>query len=486
MRFRIDLRAFLFAAAGLTACLDGLTSSQGRGPLRFGGAANASDTIGAVLPQALVVLVRDTKGALAPAGTVVHFTAAKSSYLGPDVYVQAPMSSYSDLATGVVDHDGKASVRVKLGDFAGTARLAVSVPTLGLLDTVRFTVTPGNPWLVRPAPGDTALYVGKSFTYRASAVDRHGNPRTTSVTWSSPGPGVTVTNAGVVTATAIGRFQIRANGVVQDGLTHSDIGWVTVVPSGRLTAVTPGPSVQSRVISTLDVDGSNQTTLATVTQGELGVHPAWIPGTSTVVYTAVSDGLQKLFAIGANGVPKPFFAAAPPTVSHQAQPTPTADGKWLFFSVHDTRCPTSDYCIARAKVDGSGYELLGTVPSRQPAPSPDGTRVAFVTPGIPQIRVLDVATGTVSAWSVAGSMPAWSPDGTRIAYLAAGTQLSIVTPDGIARPVPDMFVYGVSGWSPDSKWVIVGRSPWTALVDPTTGAELPLNFAADLAVATMK
>jgi Tol biopolymer transport system component len=112
--------------------------------------------------------------------------------------------------------------------------------------------------------------------------------------------------------------------------------------------------------------------------------------------------------------------------------------------------------------------------------------VAFVTPGIPQIRVLDVATGTVSAWSVSGSMPAWSPDGTRIAYLAPGTQLSIVTPDGIARPVPDMFVYGVSGWSPDGKWVIVGRSPWTALVDPATGAELPLNFASDLAVTTMK
>jgi Tol biopolymer transport system component len=489
MRFRINLRAIILAAAGVAACDDSPTGSQAGGPLRFSGAANASDTIEAIIPQALVVEVHDTTGALAPAGTVVRFTAAQSSFLGPDVLVQAPMSSYSDLATGLVDNAGKTSVRVQLGRIAGTARLAVSVPALGLLDTVRFTVTPGNAALPRVTPGDTALYVGKSYTLRGSAIDRRGNPRTAPVTWSTSGAGVTVTSAGVVTATALGRYQIRADGVELGGLTGNDIGWVSVVPSGRLTAVTPGSSVQSRVISTLDADGSNQTTVVTVTQGQVGAHPAWIPGTSTVVYTAMADGLQKLFTVGSDGVPKLFFPVAPPTVSHQAEPTPTADGKWLFFSVYDTRCSDVDYCIARSRIDGSGYELLGTAPSRQPAPSPDGTKVAFVafvTPGSPLIRVLDVATRTSSAWSVSGTMPAWSPDGTRIAYRKVGTELSVVTPDGTAPPMPTLFVYDVSGWSPDSKWVIVLRSPWSELVDPTTGTMLPLSYGSNMSVTSMK
>jgi Tol biopolymer transport system component len=110
----------------------------------------------------------------------------------------------------------------------------------------------------------------------------------------------------------------------------------------------------------------------------------------------------------------------------------------------------------------------------------------IVDEGSPLIRVLDVASRTSSAWSVSGTMPAWSPDGTRIAYRKATTELSIVTPDGIAQPMPTLFVYDVSGWSPDSRWVIVGRSPWTALFDPTIGTELPLTFGSNMTATSMK
>jgi Tol biopolymer transport system component len=489
MRFRIGLRVIILAAAGLAACHDSPTGPPAGASLRFSGAVNVSDTIDAAIPQALVVEVHDSTGGLAPAGTVVRFTAVPGPQLfrGPEVYVQALTSpSYSDFATGLVDQAGKTGVLVRLGTVAGAGRIAVSVPTLGLLDTVRLTVKPGNAVRVLVTPADTALYVGKSYTLRGGTADRWSNPRTDPVTWTSSGGGVSVTSAGVVTATTFGRYQIRADGVL-GGVPGNGIGWVSVVPTGRFAALAVTGNYQSLNVLSVDVDGSNRTTLATATDGGIGVHPAWIPGTSTVVYTTVDGPYQKLYSVGSDGVAKLFFATTPPNVTHQAEPTPSADGKWLFFSVYDTACVDYDYCIARSKIDGSGYELLATAPSRQPAPSPDGSKVAFMTPNDQQIRVFDVATKAASTWSVGGTVPAWSPDGTRIAYRNYSGGVSIVTPDGAAQSVPGgVFTYGSLAWSPDSKWLILQNNGGPALVDPTTGISLPLGYSSNMTPMSMK
>jgi Tol biopolymer transport system component len=52
-----------------------------------------------------------------------------------------------------------------------------------------------------------------------------------------------------------------------------------------------------------------------------------------------------------------------------------------------------------------------------PVCSPDGTKLAFVTPGA--IKVLDLATG-VESFNVAGYAPSFSPDGLMIAFEGPG------------------------------------------------------------------
>lgn len=78
---------------------------------------------------------------------------------------------------------------------------------------------------------------------------------------------------------------------------------------------------------------------------------------------------------------------------------------------------------------GEGSQPAGTLfPGRDPAWSPDGTRLAFAAgvDGVSQVFVAAVADGTrpagdpvqVTAEAEYAGQPAWSPDGTRLAYVA--------------------------------------------------------------------
>jgi hypothetical protein len=488
LRIRNRNRWTLLAALGLAAC--GGTTEPIRGAsLRFSGGINVTDTVGTELLQALVVEVRDSSGSLAPAGTVVRFSSVLGpEFRGPEVFVEPLTSTYfGTFATGTTDQAGRTGVLVKLGTIAGPARLVVTVPTLALEDTARFTVTPGHAVRIRVMPADTALYVGKSFTLRGGVVDWWGNPRNDPVTWSSSTSGLTVTSAGVVTTTAVGRYYVKAAG----GL-GVDSGAVSVVPQMRLAAWSGayGPFT----IFSLEADGSSQSTITTGLDGGIGAHPMWIPGTSTLVYTTAVGGFQgyqMLQTVGTDGIVKPFFATAPANVTHQAEPTPTADGKWLYFSAYDSRCSQYDYCVARAKIDGTGYELLVTTPSRNPAPSPDGSTVAYAANGT--IKVLDVATRATSTWSVFGSSPAWSPDGSQIAYVN-NSQVWVMAPDGSgSRTLPSSgtqspypYTSAVYGWTPDSKWILAQQGQGSALVNAVSGSTLPLSYLGNKTVTGAK
>jgi Tol biopolymer transport system component len=317
-----------------------------------------------------------------------------------------------------------------------------------------------------------------------------GNLRADPVTWSAAGPGIAVTSAGVVIASAVGRYTITVT-----SSRGSRSGFVSVVPPGRLAAAS-GPYGSGNLF-TADLDGANRATVATVNDGGIGAHPAWIPGTSTIVYTSYMNGLQRLYKVGPDGNATLFFATTPPNVSHQAEPTPSADGQWLYFSAYDTRCSANAYCLYRAKIDGSAPELLGSYISTssatwRPAPSPDGSRVAFMI-GDPlgggTIRVFDVATRTVSSWGVPGESPAWSPDGARIAYVSGNSTLALIDPDGTgARTLtsPGLIFSRPISWSPDGKWLVAPSQGTLHLVDTATGADLPLAWTSGLYAGSLK
>ena len=140
-------------------------------------------------------------------------------------------TSYATFATGETDGAGRASVMVQMGTVAGPARIAVSVPTLGLQDTARYTVLPGQPSAIHIMPGDTAIYAGSSYTIRGGVVDRWNNARTDPVVYTAT-PGATVTSSGAVTASTIGRYTLTGTAGGLSAVIH-----LSIVPQGTLVGL---------------------------------------------------------------------------------------------------------------------------------------------------------------------------------------------------------------------------------------------------------
>src|SRR3982751_2287473 len=93
--------------------------------------------INAALAQAVVVEVRNGSSRVA-AGVTVRFKGIVAQPLNlPSVFV-SPISQqgFSDSASDVTDAQGRAKTLVHLGISIGTALLEVSVPELGLVDSV--------------------------------------------------------------------------------------------------------------------------------------------------------------------------------------------------------------------------------------------------------------------------------------------------------------------------------------------------------------
>src|SRR4051812_10297285 len=169
-----------------------------RKPIRVIAGAGQTDTIGAVLLQALVVEIHDTTGKIRP-GSTVRFTP-----LGPSndpVHVGLSPGNgqpYGTFLSQVADAQGRARILLQLGTFAGAAQLEIAVPELGAADTITFMVKPGAPARLTISPRDTIISPGASYTLKAQTTDQYYNPVAQAVpTYSATG--VTVTPAGVVT-----------------------------------------------------------------------------------------------------------------------------------------------------------------------------------------------------------------------------------------------------------------------------------------------
>ncbi len=69
----------------------------------------------------------------------------------------------------------------------------------------------------------------------------------------------------------------------------------------------------------------------------------------------------------------------------------SADGQWLYYSAN----PGNAWEIRRVRTDGSGDELVVNTFGSEvaPAPSPDGTRMAYTLTGPDELRIRTLATG---------------------------------------------------------------------------------------------
>ena len=473
----------------VAACSDSSGPTDG-GPvggspkIKLIGGFDVTDTAAALLKEPLVVEVRDSSGAVAPQGTVVRFTTLLSDDGTLEVTVQSleSASEFAGAVEALTDAAGRAQISVKLGHAAGPARLIVAAPTIAAQDTARYTVLPGNAAVVRVSPRDTTLYAGRSLTLRGSVTDRYGNIRSEPVTYTVSAPGVSVSNSGVVSASAIGRYTVTITSAAVDNFNAAEI---SVVPQGTMASAA-NTGVGQKILS-VALDGSNLRYLADWISPGVSPQPRWIPGTDRIIYSTYNGTYQVLRIVDQNGSVTPFIASPPPTMTHQAEPAPSLIAPVMYFSAFDTRCSTTIYCLHRSGRDGSAPELLGTLigpdaVAGRPSSSPDGLRVAFVTTG-PIIKVFDYASKTVLPWSVPGQRPSWSPDGSRIAFVPeGGGPLHLINAadgsgDQVLTPPDRTYMEASISWSSDSKWLLAKSNAGVLdLIEVATGKTLPLGY----------
>ncbi len=460
-------------AAGLLAgCGSDSTAPIHKIGLRIIAGADASDTIGAPLPQALIVEVRDPGGTVLR-DAVVRFTALQDDSMPYATAIAvAPLTSafFSVFTSDSTDTHGRASVLVELGTVVGKAGIAITVPELGLVDTAWYTVTLGRPSRFSLHVSDTLVTRGKSWDIGAKVMDRAGNPLPSdSVQYVSLNSSATVTTAGHITAVSEGRAEID----VQWGTAH-DTARAGVVPPGSLVAVRPDNGVY-----VMNLDGSGQRELTAVS--DYSVFPQWSPdGRRVTIYEGNPYGAVNFSAVALDGTRTRIVPSPGSLLGGIAWARPDASGL-LYFA--GPQLSNGAMTIWRMNADGSGLVKLFSPTDSQdfthPAPSPDGKTVLY---DVDQqgIMAIDVATNTVHALGLQGSFPVYSPDGAHIAYLS-GSSLMVANSDGTgARALWNSSTVDVTSpsWSADGKWILAQQGGGgAALVRVADAAILPLPFA---------
>jgi hypothetical protein len=495
MRASASLLCLLFGAALVTtACSGGGTEPSRPTPgLHFIAGNAASDTIDTMLPQALVVEVRDQNGETV-SGVVVRFESMVTTPSGGSPTYETLVGRLDQptptaFAYDTTDAKGQAKAIVQLGSLAGVARTAVMAPVYGFVDTATFTVRPGNATHLGLKVRDTLAVIGAAYSLGSAVSDRHGNPRPSEVLTYVPTPNVvSVDAAGNVKALTGGRAAIA----IRAG-TFIDTSWVTVVPD--LTLAVVAWRTTGRFVSTVKLDGSQLKPLSAISSTV--VMPRWnVAGTRITFYEGDPGSNSQVYTVDLQGSRSPFMTPPPTDPRSEFFPRYSADGEWMYFS--GTSSTTYAYSVWRAHVDGTGAELVASAPSAsyyQASPSRDGTRVAFNAAGM--ISTIDLATRTITSLNVRGDFPEYSPDGTKILFIAGSGyigQLAVMNADGSnVRMLADhnYDIYSSPSWSPDGKWIVLGGPAFyngvtLDLVNAITFEVIPLTTLRGVEQAAIK
>ncbi|HWE43013.1 MAG TPA: hypothetical protein VG432_10930 [Gemmatimonadaceae bacterium] len=498
----------LSALLAISGCHDS-TAPENSGPLWVlqRPVTTDRDTVDTQLPGTLVVAVYDSSGRPLPRAAVSFRAVREDTALvgqfalhvgypgtSPILWEGLTLVPHTWAPQFLTDSLGELHVPIQLGAIVGRIGLRLAVVGREAVSTytVWFDVHAGAPARVTLLPHDTAVYVDRSYQLRARVVDRYGNARTEQPTVAGDSTPATATNAGLVTGRASGRARFRAAWG-----TLADTAWASVVPPGRLAAVSSYPSHFVLV----NLDGSEYRSSAS--EKSVG-YIAWAPsGARTAVqdnggatpycyyegFAAVLDtlgGEQQLHSVG--DCSNFMEAQRTPRFSH--------DEAWVYFerARYASGAGSFGSTLYRVHPDGTGLEAVvapgDTVPlaGMHPAPSPSGRYLVYMVYNpypTTEFRVLDSVTGRTTAISgIDGALWMQRSD-TLVALRSAPTpSIALLLPDGSeVRSVPY-----VSPWwsgflpydvSPDGRWIVIQRNGFE-LVSLESGLRLPLPFTVGL------
>ena len=257
-----------------------------------------------------------------------------------------------------------------------------------------------------------------------------------------------------------------------------------------LTPSPPAPQTDIAMSASPTPELEPTATLAPVLSGTLTATPRLTPThtplptlTPTLAPTAVGGGSGQIaFVSDVTGLPQIWLMSVDGTEQRQisdmpegaCQPAWSPDGLRLVFispcAFNQETYPGASLFIINA--DGAGLQPLPTMPGGDfdPAWSPDGTRIAFTSlrdynrAQIYAINLADNQAQSLSANKVRDAQPSWSPDGQQIVFVSTRRgpyQIWTMGSDG-----RDQTIFSRSGslknthpiWSPDGQVILFTQS----------------------------